>query len=256
MTLEVSKIWVEWQNVIESSLMSEFITELMPEITASSSISSIPVSVQARSVAFSAAPTFAEYAANLSEHGPLLRQRLREVRLHPADQQFFNEYSDVLSVVAVVNGGMPDLTAMLPIWARICALCLQADLRVVTEDAAATTLSRLLNHGETEIELDNTELPQLFFFDEEWQFQTQWGPRPQAMESLLDEWLAAHPEYEQLFESDEPADQQRFAQLNDLLRLEMRVWCNSGMDRECAHEIRDLLAALQEQEEDDTANGT
>ncbi len=209
------------------------------------------VPIRARSIAFSTAPTFDEYAVGVSEHGSLLRQRLREVRLHPADQQFFNEYSDALNLLAVVNDDAPDLPAVLPVWARIAALCLQTDLRVVTEDVAEATLSRLLN-GDADIDLENSDLPQLFFFDEEWQLQGQWGPRPQAMESFLDEWLATHPDYEQLAESDEPVAQQRFNALNDLLRLEMRVWCNSGIDRECAHEIRDLLAGLQE--DDDGAN--
>ena len=225
--------------MLQSSLMSESSTR--------------PVLVQARSIAFSTSPTFGEYAAGVSEYGLLLRQRLREVRLHPADQQFFNEYSDALNLLAVVNDGAPDLPAALPVWARIAALCLQADLRVVTEDAAEATLSRLLN-GDADIDLENMDLPQLFFFDEEWQFQGQWGPRPQAMELFLDDWLATHPDYEQLAENDNSTAQQRFNSLNDLLRLEMRVWCNSGIDRECAHEIRDLLAALQE--EDDTANGS
>jgi hypothetical protein len=204
--------------------------------------------VEARSVAFLAASSFAEFADNLSAQGPLLRQRMREIRIYPADQRFFSEYSDVLNLVAIVNDSIPELTAMLPVWARIASLCLQANLRVVTEEGASAMLERLLN-GEADIDFENMELPQLVFFDEDWQLQGQWGPRPQAMEPLLDDWLAIHPEYEQLFESDDPVAQQRFVQLNDLLRLEMRVWCNSGLDRECAHEIRDLLATLQEEDE-------
>lgn len=211
----------------------------------------VSIPVLARSVAFSSAPTYSEYAAYLTD-SPLLHQRLREVRLHPADQQFFTAYPDVLNMIAVVNDGAPDTAAILPIWQRIAILCPQADLRIVADEFMSATLDRLVD-DEGAVDWETLDLPQLFLFDEEWQLQAQWGPRPQAMDVHLDEWLAAHPDYERLMESDDPSALRRFSELNDLLRLEMRVWCNSGMDRECAHEIRDLLAALQEEE--DSTNG-
>jgi hypothetical protein len=212
-------------------------------------VAPVIIPVQARSVAFTSCATFMEYVSSTPpEIASLLRQRHSEVRFHSGDQQFFVDYPDVLNLIVLVSDGAPDTPVVLPLLARMAGLCGRAELRVVTDDA----LSRLepLLDPDADVDLDNLELPQLFIFDADLQLQAHWGPRPQAVDAHLDEWLSAHRRYEVLGESDDPAEQEEFARLNLQLTLLMRVWFNSGIDHECTNEIRTLLAGLQEEDEE------
>lgn len=212
-------------------------------------VAPVIIPVQARSVAFTSCATFMEYVSSAPpEIASLFRQRRSEVRFHSGDQQFFVDYPDVLNLIVLVSDGAPDTPVILPLLARMAGLCGRAELRVVTDDALSM-LEPLLD-PETEIDLENLELPQLFIFDADLQLQAQWGLRPQAVDAYLEEWLSAHPRYETLGESDDPAEQAEYAQLNLQLALLMRVWFNSGIDHECTNEIRTLLAGLQEEDEE------
>lgn len=202
-----------------------------------------------RSLAYSSCTTLSEFlAAHAGDPFLLpLERRLSEVRLPPDDQSYFVAYPDLLYFVAVVGAHLPDTPAVLPLWMRIAAACPRAELRVVGDDDSAA-LERLL--GSDTVDLDATELPVLFVFDEEWQLQAQWGPRPQAAEPSIDEWLAHHPQYETLVAAEAegtigPDGAQELLDLHYQLVLQMRIWYNSGLDAEGSAELRALLASLQ-----------
>ena len=109
----------------------------------------------------------------------------------------------------------------------------------------------MLNDPDALADLDDAELPQLLVFDDEWQLQARWGPRPPAADALLDEWLALHPEFETLGDGATTEAQRSLAELNQALTHEMRIWYNSGLDRECVQGVQALLAALQEDGEEE-----
>ncbi len=206
-----------------------------------------------RLLACSACPTLHEYLARHdAAHGmALVQRRLGEVRLPPADQEFFAHYPETLHLVAVVSPHLPDTPAVLPLWARIAAACPRVDLRVLDE-ADGVLLDRILAdepHDLREAVLEAMDQPLLLLFDAEWQLRAQWGPRPHAAEPSIDEWLAHHPRYETLSAADAegtltPEQADELAALADDLVLQMRLWYNSGLDAEGSAELRALFASL------------
>lgn len=198
-----------------------------------------------RAVHFTASPTWREYLACANSGSDIVRLRMGEVRLPAEDQACFNEYVEPLNLVAIVAAGMPETAAMLPVWVRIAEACPRADLRVIG-DGDLRRLDLLLG-DETQIDLETAELPTLLILDDEYLLQAQWGPRPQAAEALLDEWITQHPDLETLADSDEPRAQQTVAALLRDLTLQMRIWYNSGLDAQASAELRALLASLREE---------
>lgn len=202
-------------------------------------------------LAYALCPTAAEFIAECAEPGAtVLRHRMREARI-PADVQVeIVCYPDTVSFLAIVGVGLPDTAALLPLWIRMANAMPRATLRVVDE-RALPLLERLLG-DDLDVDLETIELPMLIVLDEEWHYQGRWGPRPATAETLLDEWLAQHPEYETLAEMDDAsdiadsADQSAWAALTEALGLQMRIWYNSGLDAEAAAEILALLVSLQE----------
>jgi hypothetical protein len=202
-----------------------------------------------RTFAFTTCLTVEEYLAAHPDLCDLFRARRGEVRIPPAAQLFFAEYADTLHFVALINDALPETCVVAPVWARIAEACPRADLRVLVDDGDPASLENVLNEPDAVAELDGVELPQLLVFDEEWQFQTRWGPRPPAADACLDQWLASHPEFEALSEAGTPEAQRAFAELNRALTCEMRIWYNSGLDRDCVQGVQSVLAALQDEAE-------
>ena len=97
--------------------------------------------------------------------------------------------------------------------------------------------------------LADIDLPRLFIFDEEWNQQAQWGPRPEAAEARLDEWLTSNPDYEQLLAEDETDDSARLDQLISDLTAQMRLWYNHDLTSAC---IAEIMALLDELNSDDS----
>lgn len=209
-----------------------------------------------RALAFSSSLTVEEYLAARPAMKRLFCARRDEVRLPPAAQLFFCDYPDVLHFIALVNDALPETSVGVPVWARIAAACPRADLRLLADDDPAA-LEALINDPDAWADLDGVELPQLLVFDEEWQLQARWGPRSPAADAALDEWMGRHPDFEPPADGAPPGEQQAFAAMTQALALEMRVWYNSGLDRECVEGIQALLASLQgdEGESGESAEG-
>lgn len=208
------------------------------------------ISTQNRSLTYSGAPTYQEFTRQQGSQRVLLLQRLSEIRLHHDAQPFFTQYPDTLNFAALVTEGDPDMYAVLPIWERVVQCNRRFDLRIFSDDDGVATFRRLLGDTDLGDDLENFDLPLIVAFDEEWQYQFHWGPRPQSADSYLDEWLANHPTYEALAESDNPQDHATVEALTSELAYEMRVWYNSGLAHDCIAEIQALLAALQDSDED------
>lgn len=205
---------------------------------------------------FTAALTFDEYLEIAPLYQLLLRARYQETRLPVADQLFLAQYSETLHFLAVVADDSPDTVAVLPVLAHIVAAAPCIDLRIVREDLVRDEepmpwLVRVVDDPQLLDSLPDMDLPLLLILDEDWQVQEVWGPHPQAVEPKLDLWLEQYPDYERLTDDDSPKGQEQYAQLLDQLTAEMRVWYNSGLDRECVAEIREILTSLQSDDTDD-----
>jgi hypothetical protein len=199
-----------------------------------------------RSLFFTLAPTFQEFLQSVS---PALRARLRsrchEVRLPPDAQLFFATCEQVLNLVAVVAEDAPDTSIVLPVWVRVAEAGMRFELRIVRDtEMDAARLESVIDDAEIVASILEADLPLLLFFDEEWQYLDRWGPHPQQVEAMLDQWLAARPEFERAAEDDSPAGRQAYARFLDELWLEMRIWYNSSMSTACIEELRDLIASL------------
>lgn len=205
--------------------------------------------VSGSALAYTTSNSLEEFLANDNEHREQYSVRLREARLGGDDQLFFNSYPDTLYLLMLVTVEDPDTLAVLPVVARIVDAAPRLGLRIVRDDADLGLLNALVDDTDLLEDLEEMDLPQIFFFDEEWQLQDQWGPRPQAAEQRLEEWLERHPEYDTLADDDDA-----YVALVEELNSEMRLWYNSGLSQECVREIRAVLAGLQSDAETEDVN--
>lgn len=187
--------------------------------------------------------SFAEYCQYQTDGGRLLRMRYTETRLLPDLQAGIVDYADVLVVAALVTDDDPDTIAVLPIIARLLAASCRVQLRIFT-DADVHLLAPLLPDIDLTAVLEEWDLPQFLIFDEDWELQAQWGPRPEQAERNLLEWLSRYPEYEMLADDESAAAQERYSALTTELIHEMRIWCNSSLAAACQREFYTILATL------------
>lgn len=206
-----------------------------------------------KAVAGHIGPTFREFLANAPTLAPLLQARTNEIRIPWDTQDFLINYPDILHWVVVLSEDTPETVVVVPILVRIAQLSSRFTLQMMRDSEAQNLLGSLAEALELNGDLSEVDLPLLLIFDEEWEFQAQWGPHPEVAERYLDEWFGRHPEYETLAESEEPVDQATYSDLLDKLTHEMRVWYNSGLNKACIREIHTLLANLLE--EDDEEDG-
>ena len=73
----------------------------------------------------------------------------------------------------------------------------------------------------------------------------------QAIEPLLDQWIAEHPEYESLAEDESLIGQAAYALLLEQLLHEVRLWYNSSLNKACAEELCALLARWHDESIDE-----
>lgn len=215
------------------------------DMTIADDPSANPFSIQnqPRSVAFARAPSLAESLLRYNINDPLLHARLREVRITPELQLRCSEFHDPLLLLAVVDFELPDVVGVLPIWQQMAHSSPRAELRVICYNELPL-LERMLD-GDASLDLETLEAPMLLFFDEEFHLLAHWGPRPRAAEHYIEEWLAQHPDFDQLIEDESPEGAAAFGALHDDLVRYMRVWYNSELDKESSMELERLLAALQ-----------
>ncbi len=197
-----------------------------------------------KTITFDRCLTFAEYCLAQGDRGQLLEMRYAETRLTPAAQYAMTTYTEPLNVVAVVIDEDPDTVAVLPVIARLIDACLRIELRILPETGDLTLLATLLPDLDVVSALEEWVLPQFFVFDDEWELQAQWGPRPAQVEGNLADWLSRYPDYEALADDESAAAQERYAALTYALTHEMRVWYNSSASVACQTEFCDLLTAL------------
>ncbi|MEZ4637146.1 MAG: thioredoxin family protein [Caldilineaceae bacterium] len=201
--------------------------------------------------AFTDGQTFSEYAHRFEPEQRLaLTRRYDAVRVPVDAQSTLATYPVWLYWVLLVSDDTPDTLMVLPIVQRMAELSPRIDLRVLSDEADLSALNELVDD---EIDLDEAladiDLPRLFIFDEEWNQQAQWGPRPEAAEARLDEWLTSNPDYEQLLAEDETDDSARLDQLISDLTAQMRLWYNHDLTSAC---IAEIMALLDELNSDDS----
>jgi hypothetical protein len=210
--------------------------------------------VQQKAVAFTTSLTFREFLDLSPTLATFLQQRYDEVRLPLPAQTFFLTYPDVLNFIVLVNEESPDTWVVLPILVRIARSSPHFTLRILRDSDDLSMLATLAEELDLNENLAELDLPLLLIFDEEWEFQGQWGPHPQEAERYLEEWFERNPAYETLAEADTPVAQQNYAALLEELTHEMRVWYNTDLNYACAQEVQELLASLIEEGEPEEQN--
>jgi hypothetical protein len=199
---------------------------------------------------YSCAMTYGEYVA-AAQRPEFLEMRAREIRLLPQEQLYFTDYPDPIHWLVVVGDDTPDTLVVLPVLAHIAAWGPRLSLRLVREEEAAHLLSVLVNDADLLASWAEADLPLLLSFDDEWHFQEQWGPHPQAFDPYIERWLAEHREIEQLADDESPAGQIAYARLIERLTQEMRLWYNSMLNQACGEELAALLARWHEENGDE-----
>lgn len=211
--------------------------------------------VQQKIFAFTGGLTAAEFLEATPSLAKLVRQRQQEILIPTPIQDYFVNYPDQLNFALLVSEEAPETPIILPLWMRIEKLSSRLSLRVFRDTDNLNLLNQLLDEIDLNEELGELELPICLLFDEEWNYQTQWGPHPQSAEPFLDRWFEQHGEYEALADDETPEAQRKYAQLINDLIYQMRVWYNSELDGAAIQEIRDLLASLREDEEPTGSEG-
>lgn len=206
---------------------------------------SIIIASQEAIFTFTSGLTFAEYLDYLElESRQFLRRRYDIVRVDPETQLFLATYPSWLYLVIVVSEDTPDTRMILPIVQRMVECSARIDLRIVSDEVDLAALNQLLDEEiDLEEDLGEIELPLLLVFDEEWNFQTQWGPRPEAAEARLETWIAAHPTYETLLDENPESSEALDSLVADLTN-QMRLWYNDDLTDACIGEIQALLETL------------
>ncbi len=206
-----------------------------------------PVPIQEPAVAFTSALTLAEFLAQMAsrENRRCLRRQYESLVLPPEQQLFCAEYPKWIFVIGLVEENTPDTLTVLPVLARLAQAGPRLDLRIFRDEDALSLLNELVDEDlDLEADLDEIELPLFFFFDEEWTELARWGPRPQAAEERLDQWLAANPRYQALLTDEAEEDSEELARLMSELTHQMRIWYNDDLTQACAQEIQALLTRI------------
>lgn len=208
-----------------------------------------PLPIHQKAFTVTAMMALSEYLSTLApEQRQFMRIRMNEVRLPPNHQEFLLSYPDVLNLVILVSDDAPETAIIVPITEHLTAASPRLTLRIVRDTDDLTMLEAAVDDLIVDDE-NGIDLPQLFVFDEEWNYQAQWGPQPEKAEAYLEQWLEMHPTYESFAESDDLEEQDMYWQLTDQLLYEMRMWYNSGLDKECIREVCELLATLIDDDE-------
>ncbi|CAN5873329.1 hypothetical protein BH10CHL1_BH10CHL1_36320 [soil metagenome] len=207
--------------------------------------------VQQKAIAFTSSLTFREFLEKSPTIAPLLRGRYQEVRIPLAEQTFLLTYPDILNFIVLVNEESPDTLVVLPILVRMAAASPHFWLGILRDSDDLSMLNALIDEIDFAEDLGDLDLPLLLVFDEEWNFQGQWGPHPHEAERYLEEWFENHPEYAKLAEDETPLAQKTYATLLNQLTHEMRTWYNSDLNQACFLELRELLAGILEEPEAD-----
>jgi hypothetical protein len=220
---------------------------MLPQISDQQGAIILPV--QQKIFAFTSGLTVSEFLAATPTLAKLVNQRYQEVRIPTPAQDYFVNYPDQLNFALLLSEEAPETPIILPLWMRIAQLSPRFALRIFRDTDNLNLLNHLLEEVDLNEDLGELELPLCFLFDEEWNQQSQWGPHAQAADPYFDQWFEQHSEYETLADDETLEAQQRYARLITDLIDQMRVWYNSELDRATLQEIRDLLAALREEEE-------
>lgn len=195
--------------------------------------------------------SFAEFANDSLIYRRLLWQRSGEIRLSAEVAHFLARYPDVLHLVLIVSDDNPDTIAIAPIVHRLAEASPRLALYIFRDEDDLAPLDALSDELELGEDPDEIDVPLLLVFDEEGELQEQWGPRPEAAETPLEQWLQGHPDYDALADSESDEDQDAYALLLDELTHQMRLWYNSGLNTACIEELCTLLKSLQMDDDGD-----
>ncbi|HMN30673.1 MAG TPA: hypothetical protein PKE45_21150, partial [Caldilineaceae bacterium] len=154
----------------------------------------------------------------------------------------------VLNMLLLVDEESPEMVAVAPVLVALAHSSARFSLRILRSTDDLSALDRLVDELDLVGSSGEIALPLLLVFDEEWNYQGQWGPHPQAAEPFWESWFDRFPEYEDLATATTAEGQASYAALLATLTQEMRVWYNSGLSAACIREVQGLLAGLIDEE--------
>ncbi|MEM7129876.1 MAG: thioredoxin family protein [Chloroflexota bacterium] len=190
--------------------------------------------------------SFREYLDRCQLFRKFLESRYNEARLTPETQNYFVNYPDTLHWVVVVEEENPDVLTILPILQRVIECSHRFRLHIFQAEEESSLLESLVDDADIPDDLVEVEVPLLLLFDEDWNYLAYWGPRPTEADHQLEQWLQAHPNYEEMATDDSPDAHENYLTLMTELTGTMRIWYNSGLDKQCVTEFYELLTSLQE----------
>ncbi len=194
---------------------------------------------------FTAGAIFREFVVQAPQARALFRVRYQEARIGSVEQAFLVSYPDVHNWIVVVADDSPDAVVVLPILQRMAEASPRVGLRIFVVDEDLPLWESFLDEESLDDNSSEIDTPLLLMLDEEYQLLGQWGPRSQAADLRLDEWLDAHAEFEELADDESNEGLLAYSQLLDRLTLEMRVWYNSGITQSTVEEIVSLMKKVQ-----------
>ncbi len=205
------------------------------------------IPVQEPVFAFTSGETFDEFCtAQPPELAGLLRRVYAGARIDADTQLYLATYPTWLTCVVLVEDQSPDTTLILPILVRLAEACPRMELRILSTTMDLTAINELVDEDmDLEEDLEVLDMPLLLFFDEEWNHQERWGPRPAAAEERLDEWMNLHPAYTDLMDNEDGDDSPELVRLINELTHQMRFWYNDDLAGACVGEIRAILERLE-----------
>lgn len=208
------------------------------------------ISAQEPFFVLTAGMSFSEYCESLpGEQRHALHRLWMGVRLDPETQLYLSTHPVWVNCFVVVEDQTPDTAMIAPILARVADCCPRMELRFFSADGDLSALNEVVDDDlDLEEDLDDLDLPLLLFFDEEWNQVGQWGPRPAAAEDRLDAWLASHPNYVALMDSDDDEDSPELDTLVEELLHQMRLWYNDDLTDASVAEICEVLKSLESDE--------
>ena len=178
----------------------------------------------------------ASYQEYLSAHPGLsrtMRARDREIRLGADDQYFFSAFTDPIHFVVVASPTHRDTAIIVPLLEHVRRCLPRGSFCVVEPDRWAKFARRTQVVPLSLRDLQAAELPHLFVLDGQLGYLGEWGPQPEAFDSYLQAWMAE--------ENGGDATLPQLGTADSIPLHVIRMWYNSGLNVDCAAEIRSLL---------------
>ena len=180
--------------------------------------------------------TYEEYLFAHPGLSRTMRARSREIRIDADDQYTLSTFTFPVHFVVVASPTHRDTPVVLPVLEHIRRCLLRCSFWVVESDVWSRFARCVQEVPNSRHDVRSGELPLLFILDAQLRYLGTWGPQPEAYEVYLQEWTVE--------ETDRRAETRQPATADMIPMHVIRLWYNSGLNVDCAAEIRSLLETI------------